>query len=298
MQTATTQFFDEASASSGRFRDEMERTTFNFGHHLSIHPLLAMDALAGLVAYFETNRLACHFEIGDAETADGWAAQPGEVTVGEALRRLPAGDVLIVLKAAHRHPDYARLLEAFFAELAEVMGIDLANRYRTPICTVLLASPGRITPYHMDDSHNLLMQIHGPKTFYVFDGTDPTIVSAPEREAFWSGDNNAARYDSAKQAKAIMVDLGPGKGVHVPMLYPHWAQNGAEISVAMSINFAPLDNPEADLFALNARLKRLGLHPSPPGRSRLVDASKLAAFRTLGSLRRMMPHGAAAGGRL
>jgi hypothetical protein len=66
----------------------------------------------------------------------------------------------------------------------------------------------------------------------------------------------------------------------------------------MSINFAPLDNPEADLFALNARLKRLGLHPSPPGRSRLVDASKLAAFRTLGSLRRMIPHGAAAGGRL
>jgi hypothetical protein len=76
MQTATTQFFDEESVASGHFRDDMDRHIFNFGHRLSAAPLLAMDALTDLVTYFEKNRLACHFEIGNAETRDGWAALP------------------------------------------------------------------------------------------------------------------------------------------------------------------------------------------------------------------------------
>jgi hypothetical protein len=289
MKTPTVKFFEEESVASGRFED-MERRSFEFRHRLSDLPLMQMDALSELVAYFQQHALACHFEIGEARAEDGWANRPDRIQVSEALRRLPDGNVLIVLKAAHRHPDYAALLGDYFAELAEVMHTDLASRYRTPICTILLASPRRVTPYHMDDSHNLLMQVHGCKTFYVFDGRDPEIVSEREQEEFWGGNQNAARHSEAKQRKAWALDLGPGIGVHLPMLYPHWAVNGEDVSVAISINFAPRRNSQADIFALNARLKRFGLTPTPPGRSRVLDASKLAAFRTLGSIKRLSAH--------
>src|SRR5215469_12245350 len=102
----------------------------------------------------------------------------------------------------------------------------------------MLASPGRVTPYHIDDSENLLLQVHGSKKFFVFDGTDPEIISARELELYWGGHNSdVARYSKEVQDKAIEYKLGPGLGVHVPLTFPHWAQNGDDISVAVSINF-------------------------------------------------------------
>ena len=275
------------------YLDEAERAafspiglkTFGFRHGLASSPLVQMDALRDLARFMQDQQLSYHFECARGGPESGWGSQPKEATLLDTFDALVGGNALILLKSVHRHPDYNRLLSTFLAELGQTLGVDMARDYRVPICTIILASPHRITPYHMDDSHNFLMQVHGSKRFYVFDGTDPEIVSDHERDAFWGGDANAAVLTDAKQQKAILYDLGPTSGVHVPTNYPHWAQNGSDVSVAVSINFRPVQNRLADVYALNNLLRRRGLHPRPPGKNRVVDECKVVAFRTLFALK-------------
>lgn len=290
MDPAGYTFFEVDEIEEAEFPLKLEREAFPFRHRLSRSPLLQMDALRALSGYFQANDLPCHFEQGQARARDGWGSLPAGATLLDVFSDLKCGNALIMLKSVHRHPDYNTLLSDFLAEVGRLMHVDMSRHYRVPICTIIIASPHRITPYHMDDAHNLLMQVHGQKTFYVFDGTDADIVSAAEREKFWAGNFNAAEYTDARQAKAFTFDLGPGIGVHVPVTYPHWASNGSDVSVALSINFQPLRNVDAEILALNARLRRLGLNPKAPGRNRLVDLSKSAAFRTLSSMKRALAH--------
>ncbi len=258
---------------------------FGFEHRLGDSPLLQLEPLRDLAHYFQKNELPCHFEFGNRSQDSGWGSKPAAATLLDGFDQLQEGCNLVLLKGVHRHPDYARLMSDFLAEVGGLTGSNIAEAYRRPICTIILASPHRVTPYHMDDSHNLLMQIRGSKAFYIFDGTDPDILSDPEQEAFWHGDEKAVRLTEIRQRKAKLHDLGPECGVHVPMTYPHWAKNGEDVSVAVSINFQPADNGRAEIYAVNGFLRSRGLHPKGPGRYRLRDASKIAAYRTLSALK-------------
>ena len=242
--------------------------TFGFNHDLGSSALVQLDALRDLARYMEEQQLSYHFECAKGGPDSGWGSQPKEATLLETFDGMASGNALILLKSVHRHPDYDRLLTSFLDNLGDVLGIDIPKHYEVPICTIILASPRRITPYHMDDSHNFLMQVRGQKTFHVFDGTDLDIVSDREREAFWNGDHSAAILTEAKQRKAITYDLVGGSGVHVPMTYPHWAQNGSDVSVAVSINFRPKHHRTSEIHGMNNLLRRRGLQPRAPGQSR------------------------------
>ena len=262
----------------------LERHSFGFQQSLDRHPLLDLACLRDLAMFMQNGQLSYFFQNSSGQMS-GWGERPRDLTLIESFDQLESGNVLIMLKSVHRHPSYARLLQAVLADLGDILGVDVHAAYRRPICTIIIASPGRITPYHVDDSHNLLMQVRGQKAFYVFDGSDPEVVTPDERKAFWNGDVNAARLTEAKQSKAIRYDLGPGSGVHVPFLYPHWAENGRNISVAISVNFQSTQDRALNVHTFNNFLRSRGLHPLPPGKNRLVDSSKLVAFRALSAIR-------------
>lgn len=264
----------------------LECRPFAFRHRLSSSPLLRIGRLRELARYMESHNLSYYFQDGSGRMS-GWGDQPRRTTLSESFDRLAGGNVLVMLKGVHRHPDYALLLDTFLADLGDLLRVDMRKAYRRPICTIIVASPRRITPYHVDDSHNLLLQIQGRKSFHVFDGTDPEIMTAAERDAFWNGDVNAARHTEAKQARATRYELGPGTGVHVPFLYPHWAENGDEVSVAVSMNFQSTRDRALDVHAFNNLLRSRGFHPAAPGHNRLVDSSKVVAYRALSSLRHL-----------
>jgi hypothetical protein len=226
--------------------------------------------------------------VGEGSVGSKWTGGPAKLSLREAFDAIPTGKILIILKRAHRQPQYDQLLHSFLTELGDVLHCDIMKNYREPICTILIASPGRVTPYHIDDSMNFLMQIAGSKTFYIFDGSDREILTNHEVEQFWgAGDPGAAEWTEAKQQKAWRYDLGPGLGVHVPCPYPHWAQNGSEVSVAVSINLRHMVETAADVHRLNHRLRRLGLTPTPPGQSRLKDGVKATAMQMIRSAKQV-----------
>jgi hypothetical protein len=75
-------------------------------------------------------------------------------------------------------------------------------------------------------------------------------------------------------------ELKPGMGVYVPPLAPHWTHTGGEPSVTLSMFFHTRASARyAAVQALNARLRRFGRNPRPPGESEWMDYTKAALFR-------------------
>jgi hypothetical protein len=119
-----------------------------------------------------------------------------------------------------------------------------------------------------------------------------------ELEGFYGGDLSAAKYKRERQKDAFVFDFAPGKGLHIPILAPHWVQNGDSVSVAISVNCSLHSNARlARLYKLNRLMRKGGLSPTPPGASPWRDRLKLAALgglefareRTRGNRQRQSP---------
>jgi hypothetical protein len=105
------------------------------------------------------------------------------------------------------------------------------------------------------------------------------VTSDEELENYFLGDPSGAIFKPERQADAKCYELRAGRGVHVPCMAAHWAQNLDSPSVALSINFDLRSIASVGrLYRLNGRLRRLGLIPTPPGRSKWRDISKQAAL--------------------
>ena len=86
--------------------------------------------------------------------------------------------------------------------------------------TVLITSPGRVTPYHLDGEANLLMQIRGSKSVHIFDGNDRDVVPGDELERFWSGDIKAPFYKKHLQDRASTFGIWfRGAGLPILLLF-------------------------------------------------------------------------------
>jgi len=74
--------------------------------------------------------------------------------------------------------------------------------------------------------------------------------------------------------------LCPGDAVHIPTHASHWVQNHDSVSVSVSLN---MEFPRrfADTYRANYYLRRFGIKPRPPGKSKVVDSSKAAAINGL-----------------
>jgi hypothetical protein len=78
--------------------------------------------------------------------------------------------------------------------------------------------------------------------------------------------------------------LAPGNGVFNPAVFPHWLQNGNDISVSVSINFKRRFNAEIGAHRMNRYLRKLGINPTAPGKSDTLDRAKEATFGRLYSV--------------
>jgi hypothetical protein len=68
--------------------------------------------------------------------------------------------------------------------------------------------------------------------------------------------------------------MRPGMGVHIPVNAPHWLQNGDDISVSLSLNFQFKNPVLGNIYRANYYLRRVGLNPTPPHKSRIGDFIK------------------------
>jgi hypothetical protein len=205
--------------------------------------------------------------------------------VADTVRRLGEGGVWMKLSMAHEaDPEYDALLERITEELETASGYPLRRETTWRTMTLFLASPGIVTPYHIDHETNFLLQVQGEKDVALYDAQDRSLLSAQEIERFYAGAGSvdAANWRDELAGRGTVYRLVPGVGVHHPPLAPHWVVNGQNVSVSVSIGYCLRElDARAHVWQANYCLRRLGLRPREPGASARGDRLKHAAIRAL-----------------
>lgn len=275
-------------ADASKFSENFNRSSFMFSHNLAGHPLFEVPRLAELSNTLLSKggtekvirlggKVPVHAKWGDMVQKEQVQKQ-----VAEVIASIEESDSYISLKSVQLDPEYYALLNQIVAELEDLTGTLLHQEITWLESYIFIASPHLVTPYHFDHESNFLFQIHGEKNVNLFDQCDRSVLTEQEIERYYIGDEGSANYKEENQNKASVYHLIPGKAVHHPVRAPHWVRNGNKYSVSLSINFYMRSfDLQARIYQVNHFLRKLGLEPTPPGRSPLKDRAKLFAMGML-----------------
>ena len=214
------------------FTQNLNRLPYEFAHSLAGTPLFELSRLVDLAEKVAT-RLNPHLAGGDVYFNDG-LIEPGEKPLRPDLPRMAAADLIrkidsaqawIILKHVEREPGYREVLENCIRDILQLSGPQLLRKIKWFEAILFITSPNRVTEYHLDREVSWILQLQGDKEIHVFDRADKDIVPDQELEVYWTADNRAARYKPEYESRAIVYQMRPGSGVHIPINSPHWLRN-------------------------------------------------------------------------
>ena len=260
---------------SRQFSEKFNKQHFVVEHGLANHPLFEFSRLTELaeeVAGKWPNDL--YFDGGVKDIGARWNGNQDKSSVGKVMERIETADAWVLMNSAERHPEYAKVLDRCIGDVLELSGPQLKKKIRRTQMAIFITSPNRLSTYHIDSECNFLLQIRGRKEISVFDRNDREVLPESEIERSWIVDTNAAKYKPHLQNRADVVALAPGNGVHIPVNAPHWVQNGNNLSISAAILYHSWNSDYANVYGANYFLRKLGLDPTPPFRSRVLDTLK------------------------
>lgn len=257
-------------------------------HALESNPLFQLPRLIELFRALPAENV--EYNAGNLEVNQDPSKTPRTgLSVEETIQRIEECQSWLVLKYVENDPDYRRLLDECIDQVAQlserkIEGSDQREGF------IFISSPGAVTPYHMDPEHNFLLQVRGLKTIHIFDGRDRSLVSEAELERFYEGKSHRnMEFKDEYQAKAQTYQLEPGMGLYFPIADPHWVKVHDNVSISFSITFrSSYSQRRARLYQANARLRRIGLAPSPIGESPGRDSAKDLVYRALRKTERVL----------
>lgn len=292
MQAAT---LDAPRVVEGTFRSESEdrvlfaerfdREPFLFRHKLHTHPAFHLEALLA-AAERMNSQMTCkaHFESGEPDRTSWFGARPEGMTLVDALASIRDGKNWVILKRIHEDAEYGAILRDMLPEISALTGVDVEEVYYDPTMTIFVTSPGRITPYHMDGETNFLLQVQGTKTAYLYDGGDRRVLSEADLENYWTGKLPKIELPEDLPQGHWQFAMEPGNGVFNPATFPHWLQNGVDVSISVSINIKRKRNANIGAYRVNHFLRRAGLTPTAPKQASEPSVLDRAKEATLGRL--------------
>ncbi|QQS42024.1 MAG: cupin-like domain-containing protein [Acidobacteriota bacterium] len=269
---------------AGEFADKFNVLPFSVSHNLGEHPLFELPRLAKLAAtLWELAAGKVVAQEGTADFGNRWDEIPNKaLSLIKGIREIEQSNAWVLLKSIQEDPEYSACIDQCLAELSELTGMDLKKEITWMDGYIFIASPGAVTPHHIDHESNFLLQIHGDKQINVCDPNDRSVLFEDEIENYYAGDLSAARFKPVSQEKAYVFPMEPGKGVHIPSKGPHWVRNGNKYSVSFSINFCMRQTDvRSRIYQCNHYLRRLDFDPTPPGQSSVKDLLKLMATSRL-----------------
>jgi hypothetical protein len=260
------------------FRQKFTNTPFIIGHNLCDHPLFELDSLLELGKRLPESCI--EYNAGNIPVSIEQSLTPRNgLSAEETIRRIAECKSWMVLKYVENDPAYKALLEQCLAEVRP-FSEPIAPGMRKPHGFIFITSPGSMTPYHADPEHNFLLQIRGNKIVHQFDARDRSVLTEQELERFYGEHVRNLTFKEEFRQKAWVFDLQPGQGLHFPVTYPHFVQNGPEVSVSFSITFRTPDlDRRTAAYQFNNGLRKRGQTPTPVGKAPWKDSLKYQAIR-------------------
>ncbi|MCA9078130.1 MAG: cupin-like domain-containing protein [Planctomycetaceae bacterium] len=278
---------------AAEFAAKFGQEPFLIGHQLCDHPLFEVDRLLELAQSLPEKHI--EYNAGDLPVV----VEPGKTPANglspdETIRRIRECKSWLVLKYVEQDPAYSDLLESCLAQVAK-HSEPIRPGMCSPQAFIFLTSPGSVTPYHIDPEHNFLLQIRGAKKVCLFDGRDRSILSEEDLEQLYSESDNQERnlqLADENRNRCWTFDLQSGRGLHFPVTYPHWVENGDEVSISFSITFRTPDLYRRQvLYSLNDQRRRSGQSPAPVGSSPLRETFDFQSYRIRHRIASMLNRG-------
>jgi hypothetical protein len=285
---------------AAQFKAHFDRRPFKINHRLCEHPLLQLPRLVQLagslgrpILYFRGDHAINQVDDSPPSGAakrtflDRQLARP-ELSAVETIAQIENCNAWMQLRDVGQDAEYAALLAQIIEEF-RAPAESVAPGLSAPRADIFVSSPHATTPFHLDEEHNFLLQIRGSKQIAVADGSNPEVLDRESLRAYFRGDGELARYGEHLDRHSVRIELLPGEGVHIPPCYPHWVQNGTEVSISLGILwFSDVTARRRHLYRVNGWLERVGLHPAAPGDRPLSDAAKALPLTVKRGLRRLL----------
>lgn len=266
------------------FAASYPETLHKLSHRLRDHPLMQLDALAEMAQALpdtsvEYNRADLPLGL------NGEKAPTNGIGIGDTIRNIATTGSWAALKNIEQVPAYANLLMALLEELRPTIEAKTGALLR-PQGFVFVTSPGGVTPYHFDPEHNILLQLLGSKVMTVFPAGDARYAPDETHETYHTGGGRELYWRDELAAGGRQWALHPGEALFVPVMSPHFVNNGPAPSVSLSITWrSEWSFAEADARAFNGLLRKAGLSPRAPGRWPARNRAKALAWRLVRRLR-------------
>jgi hypothetical protein len=249
-------------------------------HALADHPLLQIGALVELGKRQQERRLV-RTHTADATAGTSFAEapnlHPNAKSAAATLEDIAQARAWMSLLNVQADPIYRQLIDEILDEVRPIVDPrDPGMGYRAG--WIFVSSPNTVTPFHIDHEHNFILQIRGKKRLYAWDPFDRVVVSERAQELFHDAHSRElVTWHEDWRPRARVLDLEPGLGGYMPSTTPHMVENGSEPSITISFTYYTDATRRRELiYRGNARLRRLGLDPTPvgasPGRDRLKHA--------------------------
>jgi hypothetical protein len=248
-------------------------------HSLTSHPLLEIEALAGLAEKLPITSV----EYNRGDLPIGVDGKPGSngLTIAETIRRVAEAQSWAVLKNIEQVPAYRDLLLGLLEEIRPEIEA-ATGAMLTPQGFIFVSSPNSVTPYHFDPEHNILLQIRGHKVMTQFPAGDTRFVPDEAHETYHSGGPRELQWDDSFLKHGTEFPLATGEALFVPVMAPHFVRNGPAPSVSLSITWrSEWSYRESDARVLNAILRKRGFSPKAPGRWPQQNFAKAYALRIM-----------------
>ena len=92
---------------------------------------------------------------------------------------------------------------------------------------IFITSPGSVTPFHMDNEYNFLLQVRGDKTVHMWDPNDRLVLPEQTIEEFHGNFvHRNLEFRRGVHGHRLGAAAAPGRGLHFPVNAPHWIKNG------------------------------------------------------------------------
>ncbi len=265
-----------------RFQNNFPNRGFMVRHQLCDRPEFTLPRLVELAQRLPADEVE-YFSGMVSVDQDPSSHPRNGLSVAETVRRIEENGSWMVLKNVQSDPPYRALMRQFLDEVYRRLPASFRNTHREE-AFIFISSPGSITPFHLDEEHNFLLQVRGSKHVSMWDPKDRIVMPETQSEymlqVWHSSDyHRNMKFEDAYQARAVVHTLCPGDGLHFPIGAPHWVKNGPEVSVSFSVTFrSEQSERQAVVYYVNRRLRRLGLRPTPPEVSPWRDALKYRGF--------------------
>jgi hypothetical protein len=206
------------------------------------------------------------------------------LSVLETIRNIEENRSWMLLRNIETVPEYARLVRDVLDQAYSQVGSVVRDIHREE-SFIIVSSPNSVTPFHVDEDHNFLLQIQGSKEVSWWDPLDRVVLPEDLAEyhlQIWHGEgfHKQLPFQNEFQDRATVFKLSPGEGMYLPMGAPHWVKNGPKVSISISLTFRSSHTErQAILYFVNRKLRSLGLNPIAPRQSSWRDSVKYLGFQ-------------------